>query len=447
MSLTQVRSSLSRLLKSMCGIFMVLLIVLLYAGAACAELVSLAEGLRLAAENSRFVRMAAQDENIAAADIVTARAKLLPSINASFSHTDLSDQPAAIFGALSVPMSQRDFVSYSLNIQQTLYDFRANASRYEAGKIGLEIKKMDSRRVRNFVAVDFALAYLDLLESEKILKVAENEVRRLEAHLKDAGSLYDEGVITKNDLLQAEVRLSDARQRLLSAGTSREFNASRLNSALVRPLKSNISVADMDGPAPLISEIAVEQAWLLAEQQRPELQIADAALRSLDLEKTAKKADYYPRLYARGGYDYTENRYQVHAGNWSLTLGLGINLFNGGTTGAELAKIDFSKAKLLEQRNRLADEIRLEVEKYMLNAKTAREKIAVSAGAVQQAEENLRINKARYEEGAGTATEVLDAVSLLTAAETNYYRARYEAEKAEAAVVYAIGSDLLEVYR
>jgi outer membrane protein TolC len=66
---------------------------------------------------------------------------------------------------------------------------------------------------------------------------------------------------------------------------------------------------------------------------------------------------------------------------------------------------------------------------------------------VGQAEENLRINRVRYEEGAGTATEVLDAVTLLTTAETNQHRALYDFRRAEASVFYSTGRDLVEVYK
>ena len=55
-----------------------------------------------------------------------------------------------------------------------------------------------------------------------------------------------------------------------------------------------------------------EKAWEIAEKQRPEIQIISETMKALDLEKTARKADYFPRFFLNGGYDYTENRYQVH---------------------------------------------------------------------------------------------------------------------------------------
>jgi len=368
-------------------------------------------------------------------------------MNVSWGYTTLAHQPAALFGPQTMPLSEKNFLFYSLSVQQTLYDFKKNASLFEASKKMLNVKKLDAMRTRNLVAIDFVLVYLSLLESENLLKVAEKEVERLESHLRDAKSLYEEGVITKNDLLQAEVKISDAKQRLLTTRNSRSVTASRLNSILVWPLTADLRVEDIREVPSQIPETDMEWAWKIAEKQRPEIQIVEETMKALDLEKTAKKTEYYPKLFLRGGYDFTENRYQAQEGNWSVTLGMGINLYKGGNTGAELLKNENQRLKLLEERNKLMDDIKLEVEKYLLDVKTARERVAVTKDAVQQAEENLRINRVKYEEGAGMASEVLDAVTLLTVAETNNYKSVYDLKKAEAAVLYAIGAELSEVYK
>ena len=285
------------------------------------------------------------------------------------------------------------------------------------------------------------------LEAEKLVRVAEKEVESVGAHLRDARNLYENGVITKNDLLQAEVRLSDAQQRLLNAKNLRSINASRLNTALSRPLTTEVQVLDL-AEAPAAHVIPErEKAWETALDQRPEIRIVDYTMKSLGFEEVSRKSEYYPRFFAGASYDYTENRFQVHQGNASLLLGMTVNLFSGGSTRAEVLKIEHQKTQLLEQRERLGDEIRLEVERNILDLRSALERIRVTKDAAGQAEENLRINRVRYEEGVGTATEVLDAVTLLTVAETNYYRSLYDFRRAESAVLYSIGRDLSEVYK
>jgi outer membrane protein len=124
-----------------------------------------------------------------------------------------------------------------------------------------------------------------------------------------------------------------------------------------------------------------------------------------------------------------------------------ISLFEGGRTLADVQKSEERKVQLVEQRNKLVDEVKLQVQQAMLNLQDAYERIQVARGAVEQAQENLRINRTRYEVSVGTATEVLDAVTLLTVSETNHIRSIYDYRKAEAATYYATGEDLLAVYR
>jgi outer membrane protein TolC len=346
-----------------------------------------------------------------------------------------------------VPTSEKNFPSYSLSIQQLLYDFGGTISRYRSSKAILETRKLDTLRVRNFVSLDFALVYFDLLESEKLVRVAESEVRTLEAHLRDAKNLYENGVITKNDLLQAEVRLSDARQKLLNTRNLRAINTSRLNTVLSRSLNTDVQVIDLELVAAGYAGLDRREAFEIAVQERPEVRILDETMKALDLEEKSRKAEYYPRFFAGASYDYVDNRYLSPEGNASLVLGMSLNLFSGGSTKAELLRTEYRRRQLLEQKARIEDEVRLEVEKNLLDLSNARERMNVTKDAVGQAEENLRINKVRYEEGVGTATEVLDAVTLLTTAETNHYRALYDFRRAEASAFYSMGRDLVEVYK
>lgn len=428
-------------------LFAVAFFTMVFAYSSYAEVLTLSDGLSLAIENNRSIKISGYEELISEADTLIAKSPMLPRVNASLSQTFLSDQPGAIFGSQTVNTAEKDFLSYSLSVQQTLYDFRKNAARYEASRTLLNSRRLDTARIHNLVALDFVTGYFDLLETEKMVLVTQKEVEMLESHYRNAETLYEEGVITKNELLQAQVKISDAKQRLLTAGNMRARTVSRLNNVIARPLKTDIQTVDVHGPSNEITAVELEGAWQTAEKLRPEIGIVDETVNTLELEKTARRSEYFPEIFAKGGYDYTENEFQLHEGNWSLVLGMQINLFNGRGTSAEILKIGHKRERLIEQKNKLIDEIRLEVERYVLDAKTARNKIVVTENAVEQAEENLRINRIRYEEGVGTATDVLDAVTLLTTAETNYYRAVYDLRKAEAGVIYATGQDLSEVYK
>lgn len=409
------------------------------------QTITISEGLRIATESSRIIKIASFNRDISLSDILVARSRLLPNVSAYANQTFLTYQPGVKLGTFSAYTSDRNSLSYGIDIYQTIYDFGGNFSLYESSKRSYENTELDLKKIKNLVALDFIISCFDLLETEKLISVARSEVERLESHLNVAMTLFNEGVITKNDLLHAEVKLSDARQRLLTVKNLRAINESRLNNILSRPLKSGLNISDVD-PSIEYELPPLETAWESAERERVELKVIDNDLKILEMKEAAMRSEYYPRLFAQGGYSFTKNPYQLTEDNWSLILGLNINIFSGESTKAELSKIRYRKDQVLEQKKKLLDDIRLEVEKNYLDIRNSIDKIQVVKDSISQAEENLRINKVRYEEGIGTSTDVLDAITLLTVAETNYYRAVYEYRRSHAALRYTMGMDLGSVY-
>lgn len=410
-------------------------------------LLTLKEGLYTVTEESRLIRIESLNERMADSEVSLARARFLPQINAYARQTYLAYQPGARFGPQEVYTSQKEFLSYGVTLYQSLFRGGADISLYRAAQQNLDITRSNLKGLKNLVALEFINAYLDLLEIEKLLNVSQKEIESLEGHFKDAIAMYEEGMITKNEKLEIEVRLSDARQRFLSLKNQRSFYVARLNSMLLMPLDRDFIVEDIpfeDKVQDIVPEL--EEAWQEATKNRPEIRIIESEIEAVRLQEKAKAGEYYPEVFLQAGYDYTENRYQLHEENWSLILGVSINLFKGGATASEINKLRYRESQLIEEREKLLDEIRLEVKRYLVELKNSLEKIGVTRDAVLQAEENLRINRLRFEEGVGKSTDVLDAIALYSLAETNYYRAGYEFLKAQAGLKYAMGKDLVRVY-
>jgi outer membrane protein TolC len=408
---------------------------------------TLQEGLKIVTEESRVVKIARLAEHMAGSDVKIARSAMLPTISAHATYTDMSNTPTSVMSNMEVETATAHYSAYSISIQQILFDFRGSLSRYDASRMMLEAKKHDTIRIRNAMALDFTRSFYDYLESQRLIETTANESERLEVHLQNATHLYEGGVMTRNDLLQIQVRLSDARQKHLSAKNGQALCAAKLNNLLGRPIYASVLAVDTGTIINAPTHYDAEGFWRQASTLRPEILIVDRTLEAVGHEITMHKSEFLPKFYVRGSNDYMENPHQRYENNWSLTFGVNINLFEGGKTLANVQKSQSQQKQLLEQRSRLADEIRLELHHHGLNMENAYARIIVSQDAAGQAQENLRINKKRYEQGIGTATEVLDAVTLLTLAETNSIRAIYDYRRAEAALQYAAGKNLLDVYR
>ncbi len=424
------------------SVLFLFLSIILFPGAGRA--LTLEEGLKIVADTGRDVKIARSDEDVARSSVSLARAPWLPSVDLYGNETWLRYQPAALFNGQAVPTAQDKFLTYGVRATQVLYDFGKTSSSVDAAKYGLKAKEIETQRARNRSSLEFIIAYYDLLEAEKLLKVADEEVQRYEAHKSDAEIRYNAGVVTKNEVLEAEVTLADSRQRYLTADNLRSLRASRLNSMLLRPLNDAVQLEEVKKTPS--AGITLEQAWAAAEAESPELQVIDAAILAKGESVKAVQAEYLPSFFLSGGYEYQENEFMVHQDNWSLIAGVNLNLSSGGAT---TSRVGMGKGELLSlriTRDKLLDAVRLDVKSAYLDLQSSIQKIEVTKTSVASAEENLRLQRLRYQEGVGTAIEVLDAVTLLSTAETNSWRALYGSERAEAGLLYSMGRDLMGEY-
>lgn len=421
-------------------IYTVILLLVPLAGHA----LTLEEGLKIVVENGRDVAIARSDEDAARASVSLARSPWLPSVDLYGRETWLRYQPEAKtpFGAF--PTSQDQFLTYGVKATQILYDFGKTSSSVGAAEYGLKSREIEIDRVKNQAALDFIVAYLDLLESEKLLQVSKEEVQQYEAHKKDTQSRFAAGVITKNEVLQAEVTLADSLQRAVSAENLRSLRESRINSLLLRPLNEQVKPEEIK--ASPSAGLTLEEAWASAEETSSRLKETDQVIAAKEESIKSLRAEYLPTFYLSGGYEYSENKYLVHQDNWSAIAGVNVNLYSGGASNSRigLAKAELRSLKL--SREKLLDGIRLEVKAAYLDLQSFTQKMEVTQAAVAQAVENLRLQRLRYREGVGTATDVLDAVTLLSTAETNSWKALYGMRRAEASLLNAAGKDLVSMY-
>ncbi len=405
---------------------------------------TLQEGLAIVTEKGRDVAIAQFDESAAKGAVDLARSPWLPWVDLYGRETWLRYQPEAIFGTNIVPTSQDQYTTYGFKATQLIYDFGKTSSSVSSAQQNLKAREVETFRTRNRAALDFINSYFDLLEAQELHKVAQEEVTLYDAHVKDATARFKTGVITRNEVLQAEVTRADSQQRLLTAENNEALRISRLNSILMRPLTEEVHPAEIVG-TPLDS-ITLQDAWAAAEAQNADLRDLEARTRAKDESISSIRGENLPSIYVSGGYEYSENQYMVQQRNWALVAGVNMSLFAGGSTSAKVSMAKYELLSLRMSREKLLDAVRMEVQAAWLEVQSSQKKIQVALAAVGQAQENLRLQRLRYKEGVGTNTEVLDAVTLLTTAETNSWKANFGLRRAEAALLYAMGRDLAVAY-
>jgi len=409
-----------------------------------ARLVTISQGIKMVLKDSRLIKIALPDNEMAYQDSLIARSALLPQLNANLIQTFNQYQPAMKFNSSSVNTADKDALAYGFDVYQTLFDFGKSLANWRASNELFKAQKAHTQSVIRVATLEFIVAYFNLLEADRMIAVFQKEAGSLTAYLGDIGHLYEQGVVVKNDLLPAKVRLADIKQKLIAAVNDREIAASRLNNILGLPLREKIMVEDIKMQPPSFPEM--QDAWNTAQIQRPEVAFYTDQINSSFFSQRAKAVENFPTLFVDLGYAHTQNQFLIHEDNASIQLGAKMNLYDGGAARAGLLKERSFQEKLSQQKGKIIEDIKFEIEDSYFSLKNACQKVAVATEALSQAEENVRFYRVKYQAGSATPTEVLDAITMQTKAQTNYYSDAYELKRGYAKLMYSMGIDLGLIY-
>ena len=402
---------------------------------------NLKEALHLAWKSNPDLRVSRLEVLIADQEIVRARSGFLPKVKSEVSHTfyDLATR-IKVQGAqgVSFPITNNNFWTSRVTVDQTVFDFWATSSRYQAAILGHTATRLDTARVRDNIFLLVCQGYFRVLRAEKLVQVAKQEIIQLSDQLRDARNLYEFGLTTYNDVLQAEVALADARQRLITAENDVVNAKSALNKLIGLPIPTPLSLAEESELA--APRLDLKDASDLALEHRKDLRAAMNRIEQGEKQVTQAKAQYYPQFYAQAGHWWEQNDAFVNNSQWFAILGFRWSLFNGLDTKAQVQQAREKVEQLRIRRQDLSDQVHLEVQDAYLALKETAARIRVTEKAVAQGEENLRLNRERYREQVGTATEVVDASTLLTKTRVNFFNARYDHQLAKAQFLWALGA-------
>jgi outer membrane protein len=427
-----------RLQKFLSIFSLAILLVMQMATNAAAETLEQAWAAALAADHG----LKASRLNTAAADrqLSAAKAARLPSAGMSADYiavTELPSLKADLLGqSFQIPLLQRNGAVYNATATLPIYTGGRIEHGIAAASSSLQATKLDETTYEQNLKLRVAEAYVNVLRSYRGRQVAESHQTALEAHAHDVENLAQQGMAAKNAQLSAQVALLDARQQVLQATSTLDLACAAYNRLLGRALDQPVNLDEIS------TETTDEEVPALIQRalaQRSELKSLDRQIAAVHNQAVAVRRETYPLVGLSGGYNYLQDRYLAHDGQWIVALGLKWNVFDGGSSRNRGSAIEFQSAGLSEQRNELASVIGLQVFQSWIDLQTTSERVDVTQSAIAQAEENVRVVRDRYVNGLAPYTEVLDAETLRVTSETNQANAVYDAVIDGLRLKYALG--------
>ena len=412
------------------------LMLCLFATPLWARTVTLEECLDQARRNNPDLKTAAWDTRLAEEDVRQAAATRYPRIDSQAGYTLQQAAQAAKIDGITAETQQADYAFGSLAATYTIYDFGRRDARVQQARFLADATAHTFAARRSDVAMQVIEAYFGILEAGRLVGAAEEEVAQVEEHRRVAQALFEEGAVTRNDVLQADVRLAAARQNLLAAKNRRENAWLQLNFLTGAEQRFR---GELDENATIVTSKGIRPDDRTLFARRPEIQALRKAVEASEAAVKENSSNYYPELYPRLGLDYVQNDKVNEQTIMSATIGLKMNLFDGFATTSARERAVRSRSRNRDTLRQSESQVQLEIATAQNDMRVAQERIGVTEAAIRQSEENLRINHERYKERVGTATEVLDAQTLLTQTKSDYYRALFDFQVASARLKRAIG--------
>jgi outer membrane protein TolC len=424
------------------------------AGAARAETLTLDQCVAIALKESPDVASANFEVEAAASQKNSARGGYGPrlKLDASVQRWD-SEFSARLFSLvaqacqgcdqdlLKTPLPLRPQYTWSAGatIAQPIASLWTVREANELAKIGIDVAEIKRSAAKRDVAYQVTEAYYRLLQAKRLADVAQKSVEQVSAQVKRSQTFFEQGAVARNDVLRADLGLAAAKQRLIQAHGGVTLARGRLATLMGRAPDSAIETIDLASEPTVEPPVPPATAEQNAVDSRLELRELAAHINQAEAGVRMAKSKMLPQVNAVANYTRASSSLLGLPKSWFIGGTASWDIWEGGST---YYGIDTSKAQLaqaISARRKAEDMIRLDARSAHVGVTTAAESLDVAKHAVDQAEENFRIEQKRYESTSNTSFDVLDAETQLTTARGQHQAALYDYLIAQSNLARAMG--------
>ena len=418
------------------------------ATAQTADTLSFGEAIHQAIEHSPSMAAGMAAVEAARARYATTESYTLPQISGDATYTRLDPVvtltipgPGGVMQSFST--MPHDMYNVGISISEPVLAFGRFSAGIKLAESGIHAAQDGLDQVRAQAAYQTARLYYALLTTDESLRVEQDQLHVLETSLAVTEAREKQGAATKLDPLTVQVRISAIRSQISDLTAARTKQESMLRRLIGRTTIGHIAVRrPAQGPA-LPTEL--DALMELAMKGRPEITLARDAEQSVALQIDVIKASDDPLVSANvaGGVKdgYLPNLTQGKL-NWAGTVNLHVPIIDGGRTRSQ---VDEAEANLRAAKARTEDvilSVRSDVEQARAEWQASRDRVELVRTQIEQAKEAYDIAKVRYQNGASTNLDLMNAEQALEQAKLQYAQVSYSYELSQYELCRAVGTPL-----
>ncbi len=413
------------------------------------------------------------------AQVGESRANFAPRLTSRVNYNHNSNQGSRIIN------SHENSIGFNVGISQLVWDFGRTKARIDMSKFDVQSAQYDYDWDILGVIYDVKINYYKVLAALAKLDIYEQNVRIQTLNYERTKAMFDEGLKSKIDVVNAQVNLADAKIQLVEGRNSLQVSMIALKNSMfyqeddpfvventenfgflkadyrkkienmmtIKPIANIVKKTD-DGLIMLTSGIehndiienfefkplviSKQEAVNQALELRPDLKSNRMLVQVQEQSLKAVKKQYAPEITSDLSWGYTKNE-SSYSSPLQLGASVGLGALNPVMTHYQIEEAKSYLDIALYNINIAKADIFFEVQNNYVNMRTLEKKIPLLNEKVRATLENFELADGRYSVGLNNYVELQDALTNYNTAQLNFVEAVFNYNSARETLLKSMG--------
>jgi len=312
----------------------------------------------------------------------------------------------AYFPGMSVSLLRKGTIGLATATEPVFAGLQI-ATGNKLANLGIEVSELQLASTQNDISLNTEKQYWQIVALGEKMKTLDEYIQMVDALYKEVSDSYEAGLVTRNDLLKVELKQNELQMDHLKLANGIELAKMALCQYIGVDYQSGIRFSDTIPAAVQPRLIYVDHQQALPG--RPEYQLLQKSTEAEKYQTRLTRGSYLPQVAVGAGVDYLDIM-----GDDGSGYGMVFGTVSIPISGWWEASHKLKERRVIEEQNK--NTVNDNTEKLLLQMQQARntldeayEQVQLANVSVQQAEENLEVNRDHYDAGLIEVSDLLDA--------------------------------------
>lgn len=398
--------------------------------------ITIKELFELTKENHPNLKVSKTDIAIAKQDVEVAKNAQLPTLNAALQGYYLGD--AHIIDKDFSNSTRVDMPhfgnTFSIDASQLIWKGGMVKNGIKAQSLKEELTELNYQSNEQSIKLLVLGYYLDLYQLLNQKSVYQQNIQLAEQRLQNINKFYNQGMVTRNDVIRGELQLSNLKLALQVVENNRQILNKQLTTAL--GLSENTQIVPDETILSNVPKALLMEDYRAFAQNHPTILMTKKAVDIYETSEKITRAEMMPSLSAFAGNQLARPittstpALDMYTNGWSAGLSLNFNIDALYKTPKKIKQVRFEKDKAIAQANEAEQMIDVAVNAANIKYNEAVTQNNTLETNKELSDENYRIMNSKYNNQLAILLDLIDASNQKLDAELQF-------ANSEISIVYA----------